>query len=84
MVGEERISSAVWSAYKFLEPYALLNCTVRLRNSAKFRLGLDILDPTIISETSQGGAIPNLMVCSFGSTQTVPAGSVFHYQLIGP
>ena len=40
--------------------------------------------PTMISETSQGGAIANLMVCDFGSGQTVPAGSVFHYQLIGP
>jgi hypothetical protein len=40
--------------------------------------------PTMISETSQGGAIPNLMVCTTGSAQTVPAGSIFHYQLIGP
>jgi len=40
--------------------------------------------PTMISETSQGGAIANLMVCSFGGAQAVPAGSVFRYQLIGP
>jgi hypothetical protein len=39
--------------------------------------------PTVVSETSQGGAIPNLMVCA-SSGQTVPAGSVFHYSLIGP
>jgi hypothetical protein len=39
--------------------------------------------PTAISETSQGGAIPNLMVCA-ASAQTVPAGSIFHYSLIGP
>ena len=39
--------------------------------------------PTMVSETSQGGAIPNLMVCA-ASAQTVPAGSVFHYHLIGP
>ena len=32
----------------------------------------------------KGGAIPNLMVCTTGSAQTVPAGSIFHYQLIGP
>lgn len=40
--------------------------------------------PTMISETSQGGAIANLMVCSFGGAQNVPAGSLFQYQLIGP
>ena len=39
--------------------------------------------PTMISETSQGGAIANLVVCA-DSSQTIPAGSVFHYQLIGP
>lgn len=39
--------------------------------------------PTMVSETSQGGAIANLVVCASG-TETVPAGSVFHYQLIGP
>jgi hypothetical protein len=42
-----------------------------------------VVVPTAISETSQGGAIPNLMVCA-ASTQTVPAGSIFHYRLIGP
>ena len=39
--------------------------------------------PTMISETSQGGAIANLVVCA-ASSQTVPVGSVYHYQLIGP
>lgn len=42
-----------------------------------------VVVPTIISETSQGGAIANLLVCA-SSAQTVPVGSVFHYQLIGP
>ena len=40
--------------------------------------------PTMISATSQGGAAANLMVCSFGTTQNIPVGSVFHYSLIGP
>jgi hypothetical protein len=41
--------------------------------------------PTNISETSQGGALANLFVCDVrGSGQTVPAGSVFHYRIIGP
>jgi hypothetical protein len=39
--------------------------------------------PTMISETSQGGAIANLVVCA-SSSETIPVGSVFHYQLIGP
>jgi hypothetical protein len=39
--------------------------------------------PTVISETSQGGAIANLVVCASGS-ENIPAGSVFHYRLIGP
>jgi hypothetical protein len=39
--------------------------------------------PTMISETSQGGALVNLVVCASGS-ETVPAGSIFHYQLVGP
>lgn len=38
--------------------------------------------PTMISETSQGGAIANLVVCAT-SAQDVPAGSVFHFHLIG-
>jgi hypothetical protein len=42
-----------------------------------------VVVPTAISGTSQGGAIPNLMVCA-ASSQTVPAGSIFHYHLIGP
>ena len=44
-----------------------------------------IVLPTVISETSQGGAIANLVICTrSGSPEDVPAGSVFHYQLIGP
>jgi hypothetical protein len=45
-----------------------------------------VIVPTMVSETSQGGAIPNLIVCDLGSAvgETVPAGSVFHYHLIGP
>jgi hypothetical protein len=44
-----------------------------------------VVVPTVISETSQGGAQANLMVCDLGNAgQTVPAGSVFHYSLIGP
>jgi hypothetical protein len=39
--------------------------------------------PTMVSETSQGGAIANLVVCA-SSSQTIPVGSVFHFQLIGP
>ena len=42
-----------------------------------------VVVPTMISETSQGGAIANLVICASGS-ETVPIGSVFHYQLIGP
>ena len=39
--------------------------------------------PTMVSETSQGGAIANLVVCA-SSAQNIPSGSVFHFQLIGP
>jgi hypothetical protein len=42
-----------------------------------------VVVPTMVSATSQGGAIANLMVCA-SSAETVPAGSVFHYHLIGP
>lgn len=42
-----------------------------------------VVVPTMVSETSQGGAIVNLVVCARGS-ETIPVGSVFHYQLIGP
>lgn len=41
-----------------------------------------VVVPTMVSETSQGGAIVNLVVCA-ASGQTLPAGSVVHYQLIG-
>lgn len=44
-----------------------------------------IVLPTMISETSQGGALANLVICGrSGSTVDVPSGSVFHYQIIGP
>ncbi len=41
--------------------------------------------PTMVSKTSQGGAVPVLMVChqGDGGPITIPAGSVFHYRLIG-
>lgn len=42
-----------------------------------------VVVPTMISETSQGGAIANLLVCA-SSAETIPVGSIFHYQLIGP
>lgn len=42
-----------------------------------------VVMPTMISETSQGGAIANLVVCASGN-ENIPAGSVYHYQLIGP
>jgi hypothetical protein len=41
--------------------------------------------PTMVSKTSQGGAVPVLMVChqGEGGNITIPTGSVFHYRLIG-
>ena len=41
-----------------------------------------VVVPTMVSETSQGGAIANLVVCA-SSNESIPIGSVFHYQLIG-
>ena len=39
--------------------------------------------PTIVSETTQGGALPILMVCDIGGGgQTIPAGSIFRFRLI--
>lgn len=40
--------------------------------------------PTLVTATSQGGAIPHLMVCAGGSAQTVPANSVATWSLIAP
>lgn len=41
--------------------------------------------PALVIKTTQGGAVPNLVVCNTGSTAlTVPAGSVFHWRLIDP
>ena len=43
-----------------------------------------VVVPTIVSETSQGGALPILLVCDIGGGggQTVPAGSIFRFRLI--
>jgi hypothetical protein len=39
----------------------------------------------VVSETSQGGVIPHLVVCDRrAGGQTIPVGSVFRYHLIGP
>ncbi len=39
--------------------------------------------PSIVIKTSQGGAVPNLIVCNTGSSAlTIPVGSVFHWRLI--
>ena len=39
--------------------------------------------PSIVIKTTQGGAVPNLVVVNTGnSTLTIPAGSVFHWRLI--
>jgi hypothetical protein len=44
-----------------------------------------IVLPTVISKTSQGGAIANLVICTrSGGNEDVASGSVFHYQIIGP
>ena len=42
-----------------------------------------VVVPTMVSETSQGGAIANLVVCASGA-ETIPAGSVYHFQMVGP
>lgn len=42
-----------------------------------------VVVPTMVSETSQGGAIVNLLVCASGA-ENIPTGSIFHFQLIGP
>lgn len=39
--------------------------------------------PTVVHATSQGGAVPVLLVCNPGAgTLTIPAGSVFHWRLV--
>ena len=43
-----------------------------------------VMVPTVISETSQGGAEIHLVLCDEGGGQSVPAGSVIHYRVIGP
>ncbi len=42
-----------------------------------------VVVPTMVSETSQGGALINLVVCA-ASQQNIPAGSIFHYQIVPP
>ena len=42
-----------------------------------------VVVPTMVSETSQGGALINLVVCA-SSQQTIASGSIFHYQVIPP
>ena len=43
-----------------------------------------VIAPTVVGETSQGGALIHLVLCDEGGGQSVPAGSVFHYRVIGP
>jgi hypothetical protein len=39
--------------------------------------------PAIVIKTTQGGAVPNLVVCNTGTSPlTIPTGSVFHWRLI--
>jgi hypothetical protein len=41
--------------------------------------------PSVVIGTTQGGAVPNIVVCNVGSSQlTVPAGSVFTWRMIAP
>ncbi|WP_372735373.1 hypothetical protein [Nocardioides sp.] len=40
--------------------------------------------PTLLTGTTQGGAIANLGVCGGTSSQTIPAGSVVTWSLIAP
>jgi hypothetical protein len=40
--------------------------------------------PSVVIKTTQGGAVPNLVVCNTGTGAaiTIPTGSVFHWRLI--
>ena len=38
----------------------------------------------LVTETSQGGAIPHLTVCAGASAQTIPSGSIVTWSLIAP
>jgi hypothetical protein len=39
--------------------------------------------PSIVIQTTQGGAVPNVIVCNTGDGPlTVPTGSVFHWRMI--
>lgn len=39
--------------------------------------------PSIVIKTTQGGAVPNVIVCNTGTSPlTIPTGSVFHWRMI--
>ena len=39
--------------------------------------------PSIVIKTTQGGAVPNVIVCNTGATSlSIPTGSVFHWRMI--
>jgi hypothetical protein len=41
--------------------------------------------PSVVIGTTQGGAVPNIVVCNVGASQlTIPAGSVFTWRMIAP
>jgi hypothetical protein len=40
--------------------------------------------PTLLTATSQGGAIPRLGVCAGSSSQVIPAGSIITWSLVEP
>jgi hypothetical protein len=45
----------------------------------------DVVVPTTVSGSSQGGAEANVVICNHDNLgEAIPAGSVFHYQLIAP
>ena len=41
--------------------------------------------PSIVISTTQGGAVPNVVVCNTGEgALMVPTGTVFHWRFIDP
>jgi hypothetical protein len=43
------------------------------------------LVPSVVIRTTQGGAVPNIVVCNVGGSQlTIPADSVFRWRMIAP
>jgi hypothetical protein len=39
--------------------------------------------PSIVIETTRGGAVPNVIVCNTGAgALTIPTGSIFHWRMI--